>query len=315
MPRRDRAARCRRSIGVAQVLIFGARNMPCASSSTPMRWPPRASASTRSQRRRRRGQRQHAGRHDAAASQRQITTSRRNDPADRRRRLPRPHRRHQATRRSACGDVARVIDSVENDQHRQLVQRRALASCWPCSASPTPTPSTSSTASRRCCRSLQASCRPASASTCSTTARSRSAPPSHDVQLTLTLTIGAGRPGHLPVPAPPVGDHHPGPGGAGLADRAPSARMYLLGFSIDNISLLGLTLSVGLVVDDAIVMLENIVRHVEDGMRAVRGRAQGQRARSASPSCRSRCRWSPCSSRSCSWAASSAGCSTSSPWW
>jgi HAE1 family hydrophobic/amphiphilic exporter-1 len=39
--------------------------------------------------------------------------------------------------------------------------------------------------------------------------------------------------------------------------------MYLLGFSIDNISLMGLTLSVGLVVDDAIVMLENIVRHME----------------------------------------------------
>ena len=42
--------------------------------------------------------------------------------------------------------------------------------------------------------------------------------------------------------------------------------MYLLGFSIDNISLLGLTLSVGLVVDDAIVMLENIVRKMEEGM-------------------------------------------------
>jgi HAE1 family hydrophobic/amphiphilic exporter-1 len=40
--------------------------------------------------------------------------------------------------------------------------------------------------------------------------------------------------------------------------------MYLFGFSIDNISLMGLTLSVGLVVDDAIVMLENIVRHMEE---------------------------------------------------
>ena len=40
--------------------------------------------------------------------------------------------------------------------------------------------------------------------------------------------------------------------------------MYLLGFSIDNISLMGLTLAVGLVVDDAIVMLENIVRHMEE---------------------------------------------------
>ncbi|WID97592.1 efflux RND transporter permease subunit [Bosea vestrisii] len=45
--------------------------------------------------------------------------------------------------------------------------------------------------------------------------------------------------------------------------------MYLFDFSIDNISLLGLTLAVGLVVDDAIVMLENIVRHMEeDGLSA-----------------------------------------------
>ena len=44
------------------------------------------------------------------------------------------------------------------------------------------------------------------------------------------------------------------------------ALMRALGLSIDNISLLGFTLAVGLVVDDAIVMLENIVRHIEDGM-------------------------------------------------
>jgi hydrophobic/amphiphilic exporter-1 (mainly G- bacteria), HAE1 family len=41
--------------------------------------------------------------------------------------------------------------------------------------------------------------------------------------------------------------------------------MYLLGYTIDNLSLLALTLSVGFVVDDAIVMLENIVRHMEMG--------------------------------------------------
>ncbi|MDQ2667827.1 MAG: efflux RND transporter permease subunit [Gemmatimonadota bacterium] len=41
--------------------------------------------------------------------------------------------------------------------------------------------------------------------------------------------------------------------------------MYLLDFSIDNLSLMALTLAVGFVVDDAIVMLENIVRHIEDG--------------------------------------------------
>ncbi len=53
------------------------------------------------------------------------------------------------------------------------------------------------------------------------------------------------------------------------------AAMYALGYSLDNLSLLALTLSVGFVVDDAIVMLENIVRHVEAGepprQAAVRG--------------------------------------------
>jgi hydrophobe/amphiphile efflux-1 (HAE1) family protein len=42
--------------------------------------------------------------------------------------------------------------------------------------------------------------------------------------------------------------------------------MYLMGFSLDNLSLMGLTIAVGFVVDDAIVMLENIYRHIEDGM-------------------------------------------------
>ena len=43
------------------------------------------------------------------------------------------------------------------------------------------------------------------------------------------------------------------------------AAMYVLGYSLDNLSLMALTLSVGFVVDDAIVMLENIVRHMELG--------------------------------------------------
>ncbi|MDX9972998.1 MAG: efflux RND transporter permease subunit, partial [FCB group bacterium] len=43
------------------------------------------------------------------------------------------------------------------------------------------------------------------------------------------------------------------------------AAMYFFGFSIDNLSLMALTLSVGFVVDDAIVMVENIVRHMEEG--------------------------------------------------
>ena len=44
------------------------------------------------------------------------------------------------------------------------------------------------------------------------------------------------------------------------------AVMYLLGFSLDNLSLMALTISTGFVVDDAIVVMENITRHLEDGM-------------------------------------------------
>src|SRR5215510_7244087 len=53
--------------------------------------------------------------------------------------------------------------------------------------------------------------------------------------------------------------------------------MYLLGYSLDNLSLMALTLTVGFVVDDAIVMLENIVRHMEMGKRAYQAAVEGAR--------------------------------------
>jgi hydrophobic/amphiphilic exporter-1 (mainly G- bacteria), HAE1 family len=53
------------------------------------------------------------------------------------------------------------------------------------------------------------------------------------------------------------------------------AAMYALGFSINNMTLLALTLSIGFVVDDAIVMLENIVRHIEGGMRPFEAALKG----------------------------------------
>jgi HAE1 family hydrophobic/amphiphilic exporter-1 len=58
---------------------------------------------------------------------------------------------------------------------------------------------------------------------------------------------------------------------------ATCAAMYAFGFSINNMTLLALTLSVGFVVDDAIVMLENIVRHVEGGMRPFEAALKGSR--------------------------------------
>ncbi len=55
------------------------------------------------------------------------------------------------------------------------------------------------------------------------------------------------------------------------------AVMYLLGYSLDNLSLMALTLSVGFVVDDAIVMLENIVRHMEMGEPVMTAALNGSR--------------------------------------
>jgi HAE1 family hydrophobic/amphiphilic exporter-1 len=53
--------------------------------------------------------------------------------------------------------------------------------------------------------------------------------------------------------------------------------MLWLGYSLDNISLLGITIAVGLVVDDAIVMLENIVRYLEEGMEPLAAALKGSR--------------------------------------
>jgi HAE1 family hydrophobic/amphiphilic exporter-1 len=55
------------------------------------------------------------------------------------------------------------------------------------------------------------------------------------------------------------------------------AAMFLLGYSLDNLSLMALTLSVGFVVDDAIVMLENVVRHMEMGKRPLQAALDGSR--------------------------------------
>ena len=62
-----------------------------------------------------------------------------------------------------------------------------------------------------------------------------------------------------------------------LALLGTAAVMYLVGFSLDNLSLMALTISVGFVVDDAIVMLENIYRHVEDGMAPMEAALKGAR--------------------------------------
>jgi hydrophobe/amphiphile efflux-1 (HAE1) family protein len=55
------------------------------------------------------------------------------------------------------------------------------------------------------------------------------------------------------------------------------AMMYLLGFSLDNLSLMAMTIAVGFVVDDAIVVTENIYRHIESGTPSMRAALDGAR--------------------------------------
>ena len=56
------------------------------------------------------------------------------------------------------------------------------------------------------------------------------------------------------------------------------AVMYLLGFSLDNLSLMALTISTGFVVDDAIVVIENISRYIEAGETPLQAALKGSRA-------------------------------------
>ena len=98
----------------------------------------------------------------------------------------------------------------------------------------------------------------------------------HDTEKTLVLSVGLvilvvflflrnGRATLIPTVAVPV------------SLIGTFGAMYLLGYSLDNLSLMALTIATGFVVDDAIVMLENITRHVEAGMPRFQAALQGAR--------------------------------------
>ena len=78
------------------------------------------------------------------------------------------------------------------------------------------------------------------------------------------------------------------------------AVMYMLGYSLDNLSLMGLTIAVGFVVDDAIVMIENIVRYIEAGDTPFEAAIKGAGPDRLHHHLDHLSRWSPCSSRSSS---------------
>jgi multidrug efflux pump len=74
------------------------------------------------------------------------------------------------------------------------------------------------------------------------------------------------------------------------------AVLMALGYSVNILTMLALVLAIGVVVDDSIVVLENIYRHIEAGMTPSTPPSRAC-ARSGSPSSRSPSRWWPCSSR------------------
>ena len=72
--------------------------------------------------------------------------------------------------------------------------------------------------------------------------------------------------------------------------------MYLFGYSLDNLSLMALTISTGFVVDDAIVVIENITRYLEQGMDPFQAALKGAREIGFTVLTIS-VSWSPCSFR------------------
>ena len=131
---------------------------------------------------------------------------------------------------------------------------------------------------RSCCRSSAPPCRPASTSRSSPTAPTPSAPRSSRRPVRAHAHHRPRRHGDLPLPAlvsratiiPAVA--------VPLSIVGTFGVMYLLGYSLNNLSLMALTISTGFVVDDAIVMIENISRYLEEGDSPARRRAQGLRA-------------------------------------
>ncbi len=90
------------------------------------------------------------------------------------------------------------------------------------------------------------------------------------------------------------------------------AVLHALGFSINTLSLFGLVLAIGIVVDDAIVVVENVERHIANGLVADGGHGQGDERSQPARSSRSRWCCARCSFRSPSSTASPASSTSSS---
>ena len=124
--------------------------------------------------------------------------------------------------------------------------------------------------------------------------RSRSTPPRRSTRASRRSSrrwsrpIVARRARRVHLPAELARDADPAADRAGVADRRVRACFPLLGFSVNTLSLFGLVLAIGLVVDDAIVVVEAVEHHIEDGMSPREATLQGDEARCRARSSRSR---------------------------
>ena len=263
-PKSQLAQRLSTIPGVAQVQVFGSQKYAVRIQADPAQLASRGIGIDELQQAVTQRQRQPAGRHSRrqppeplpCKANGQLLDCRRLPAADRRlaqRRAGAPG--GSGARRSTASRTPRSPPGSTTSAAIMLaIQRQPGAN----------TVETVDAIKRRCCRASRPSCR--RRSNCrSTYDRSVSIRDAiHDVQFTLILAgvlvilvillflrnLSATIIPSLALPISVIGTF---------------AVMYVLGYSLDNLSLLALTLSVGFVVDDAIVMLENIVRHIEAG--------------------------------------------------
>ena len=173
-------------------------------------------------------------------------------------------------------DVADVVDCAQEPPHRRLLPTASTPSPSSSSASPAPTSLTPSTASAPSCPYLEAAM-PSGINTTLVMDRTTTIRASvFNVERTLVFSVilvvlvvflflRSPRATLIPAVAVPV------------SLIGTFAVMYLFGFSLDNLSLMALTVATGFVVDDAIVVMENITRHLEAGMEPFAAAYRGAR--------------------------------------
>ena len=177
------------------------------------------------------------------------------------------------------GDVASVFDDVENNRVAGLDRRQARGARRSSAASRAPTSSRRiervkallpQLARRRSRRRSDVEVALDRTQTIRASV--------HDVELTLVLSVAAGRRWSSSCSCAALRATAIPSVAVPLSLVGTFGVMYLLGYSLDNLSLMALTISTGFVVDDAIVVTENIARYIEAGRAAARGRARGRQA-------------------------------------